>query len=85
MESGISVVGLCHAGRWKSLTTAQEYIEDSTVEKNDRADRLDGKIVESKNTRIKLGDSTDESQGHTTVQSNQYIINITGDGTSSHY
>ena len=74
MESGIFVVGFYHARRRKSLTTAQEYIGDSTVEKTDRADR-----------RIKLGNITDESQGHTILQGNQYVINITSDGSSGHY
>ena len=40
-ESRISVVRLCHAGRWKRLVTAQEYQEHSNLEKEDHADRLD--------------------------------------------
>ena len=34
-EVGISVVGLCHAGRWASLKTAQECQEHSSLEKNE--------------------------------------------------
>ena len=41
VESGISVVGICHVGRWKNLVTAQEYQEHNNFEKEDRADRLD--------------------------------------------
>ena len=40
VESGISIVGLCHVGRWKRLVTAQEYQEHSNFKKEDRADRL---------------------------------------------
>ena len=40
-ESGISVVGLCNSGRWKSLVTAQEYHDDTEAQKRDRVERLD--------------------------------------------
>ena len=35
-ESGMSIVALCHAGRWKSYKTAKGCTEHSNVEKNDR-------------------------------------------------
>ena len=40
-EAGISVAALCHAGRWSSLTTAQEYQEHTMREKSKRATMLD--------------------------------------------
>ena len=41
-ESGISICALCHAGRWKSMGVAMEYVENTTVEKRERALMLDG-------------------------------------------
>ena len=41
-EYGISIVALCHAGRWASVVTAQEYQEHSSYGKRDLAARLDG-------------------------------------------
>ena len=41
-NSGISVVGLTHAGRWKSTNVAQEYIADTDIARAEVANRLDG-------------------------------------------
>ena len=47
-ESGISVIELCHAGRWASQKTAAEYQEHSERGKGERADRLDGVDVDER-------------------------------------
>ena len=86
-ESGISVVGLCHAGRWKSLVTAQEYQEDTVAQKSDRASRMDasdeGVLVEYNSAKKQkvVSDSAEQSKaGGVThnVTGNSYVINING-------
>ena len=42
VEAGISIVGLCEAGNWKSVSTAREYTEYSTVATDARMSMLDG-------------------------------------------
>ena len=53
-ETGISVVRLCHSGRWGSIVTAQEYQEYNSLEKRERATMLDGgeitTVLTTKNT-----------------------------------
>ena len=57
-EAGISVVALCHAGRWGSLVTAQEYQEHTGYEKRERAMMLDKgestEIIVHRNTNITI-------------------------------
>ena len=40
-NSGISVLGLKRAGRWKGIKSAEEYLEHSLPVQQDRLDRLD--------------------------------------------
>ena len=46
-ESGISISGICHAGRWSSIKVAQEYTEHTEYEKTGRVEQLDGEKVRS--------------------------------------
>ena len=89
-ESGISVVGLCHAGRRKSLVTAQEYHEHSTFEKEDRVDRLDttdGTKEEGSPAKKKRhghnGDGVGVEERHTIVHGTYNFVNISGEGGGS--
>ena len=89
-ESGISVVGLCHAGRWKSLVTAQEYQEDTDLQKSDRASRMDGNggAIVPYQKKLKVGHSDEELKEElvqsSVVHGNTYVINISGEGTGNY-
>ena len=43
VEAGVSIVGLCEAGNWKSLDAAREHTEHSTVATKSRMSMLDGR------------------------------------------
>ena len=92
-NSGISVVGLTHAGRWKSTDVAQEYIADTAIARTKVANRLDGSraivAVENENQLVDCHDNSHsegpkpkkhkQSDGNI-VYGNNYVINISGAG-----
>ena len=87
MHLKLLYIGLCHAGRWKSVTTANEYVENTGVMKADRASRLDGsEVLEGQDLpaqkRSKLGHSSSEAPIH---HGDTYIINITGETGGGHF
>ena len=43
VEASISIVGLCEAGNWKSISTTHEYTEYSTITTEVYMNMLDGK------------------------------------------
>ena len=87
-EAGISVVGLCHAGRWASLKTAQEYQEHTGLEKMERVDMLDGQNSPEKRQRIAPNtavQSTSAPDGTpSVVQGNFTYIRIEGGGSGNY-
>ena len=91
VESGIGVLRLSHAGRWKSLTTAEEYTEHSNFEKQDRVDRLDPTANHTTAVVMKVAVATEVAKrrrsevdtGGTAVHGNNPVINITGRGGGS--
>lgn len=88
-KSGISVIGLCHAGRWNSVSIAQEYLEDTTIEKQEICDRFDGKYGEVDATvlykmqKVKDNGSNGSLDSPAVVHGNSYVINISGGGSYS--
>ena len=77
-EAGTSVVALCHAGRWGSLVTAQEYQEHTGYEKRERAMMLDkGESTEIiVHKKQKHNNSDEVPKQPSVVQGNCTVINI---------
>jgi len=84
VEAGISIVGLCEAGNWKSTETAREYTEHSTISTENRMNMLDGKKRSVEDTEctdaaispFKKQVSVLGSPVSTTTNNNCTIINI---------
>ena len=83
-EAGISIVALCHAGHWSNLKTAQEYQEDSEIQKNERVHLLENPAGTTQhcNTRNKVS-SGDNIAPHT-VSGDYFVVNISGEA-KGHY
>ena len=77
-ESGMSIVALSPAGRWKIYKTAEGHTEYRNVEKDDRMSRLDGNAVVPKNTVVPCAVVPD----NTVVSHNKSRLDecTTGDG-----
>ena len=86
-EFGISVLGLCHAGRWKSFVTAQEYQGHNIFKKEDRADRLnminDKKDEGLPAKKMKQGhndNGVEAERDQAIVHVTYNVVKITGEG-----
>ena len=84
--AGISVIGLCEAGNWKSLKTAREYMEYSEKSTDERVNLLEGKkptvtnVVTPPEKRRKIVcDQQEQYEGATITITNCTIINISAD------
>ena len=58
-NSGISLLGLKRAGRWKTLQTAEEYLEHSLPALRDRMNRLDTTNKSDSNAAVTIVSKTD--------------------------
>ena len=89
VEVGVSIMGLCEAGNWKSASTAREYVEHSTVAASSRMDMLDGgkrsnsehnDNVVTPNKRVMMSTASDVPSNVTNA--NCTVININATNVS---
>ena len=89
VEAGVSIMGLCEAGNWKSASTAREYVEHSTVAVSSRMDMLDGgkrsnsehnDNVVAPNKRVMMSTASDAPSNVTNT--NCTVININATNVS---
>ena len=70
--------------------TAQEYQEDTNLQKGDRASRIDGNggAIVPYQKKLKVGHSDEELKEElvqsSVVHGNTYVINISGEGTGNY-
>ena len=83
-EAGISIVALCHAGRWSNLKTAQEYQEHSELQKTERVNLLENPCGTPEQPNKKYKVSTAAGNAPHTVGGDYVVVNITGEAKGSY-
>ena len=88
VEAGISVIGLCEAGNWKSLNTTWKYAEHSNKSAASRMDMLDGNKRELTDytdlpaKRVALSVAAVESTGTSNCRTNTNCMIISINSTN---